>query len=275
MAGDDGGNDRSGRGGGSEEPEERTDGWMATYADMVTLLMTFFVLMFAISNVDQEKVMLMFAGLSRDGLSAQQFMQITEIFSPGGDPDGEWPLWDDPEEEPEPPDETDPGDLGNPALDELYERISQFIAATGLGDYMSLLYNGEFLMMTLTNDIWFTPGSAQVTTQMRDHVVMVASLLADTWDYEKPFEIVVAGHTDNTPINTMRYPNNWFLSVDRAANCSAILMDESGLDPKYFSLRGYGEERPIATNDTAEGRQTNRRVEILFSMLRDHESIPR
>jgi len=71
---DDRGNERSG--GGEQEEEARTDGWMTTYSDMVTLLLTFFVLMFALSNVDNERVEMFFAALSRDGLSAEQFMEI-------------------------------------------------------------------------------------------------------------------------------------------------------------------------------------------------------
>ena len=77
---DDRNNERAG--GGGEEPEERTDGWMTSYADMVTLLMTFFVLMFALSNADTEKATLFMAALSRDGLTAEQFMDIQDRFDP-------------------------------------------------------------------------------------------------------------------------------------------------------------------------------------------------
>ena len=76
---DDRGNERAG--GGDGEQEERTDGWMATYADMVTLLMTFFVLMFALSNVDNAKMEMFMAAMSRDGLTAEQFWEIQDKYA--------------------------------------------------------------------------------------------------------------------------------------------------------------------------------------------------
>ena len=249
---------------------------------MVTLLLTFFVLLFAISSVDQQKVMLLFAGFSREGLSAQRFTEITEMFAPGGDMEGDFPIYDDSYYEPEEPaeggEETAPDDtaeMGNPELEALYERLNLYIETLGLSDYISVLYNGEFLLLTLANDIWFMSGSADVSLQMRQHAVMIARLLADNWIEDKPFEIVVAGHTDNVPIHSARYPNNWYLSVDRAVNVISVLLSETELDPMYFSARGYGSERPIDTNDTDRGRQANRRVEIMISLLKANEAIPR
>jgi len=247
-------------GGGGEEPEERTDGWMTTYADMVTLLMTFFVLMFAISNVDQQKALLFFAGMTKDGLSQVEFERIIERLGTEA--------LDDPEGDkiPEPP---PPSGQTNPALRQLYERISGYIDSEGLGDHVAVVFNGEFLLLTLASDIVFDSASAYVKPEMRLLGVKLAEMLYDLHDEDKPFEIVVAGHTDNMPINTPRYPSNWHVSVDRAVNFLEILIEESGLQAAYFYARGCGEERPIDTNDTSEGRQANRRVEVMISLLRD------
>src|SRR5690606_41722239 len=76
--------------------------------------------------------------------------------------------------------------------------------------------------------------------------------------------IVITGHTDNVPINTAEFDSNWDLSVMRAVNfMKEIVMGNEGLDSKYFSVKGFGEFQPIATNDTEEGRAKNRRVEVL------------
>ena len=272
-----GGGERSSRE-SEQEPEEKTDGWMATYADMVTLLMTFFVLMFAISNVDAQKVALVFAGMSRDGLSLTQYNLIMDLYGPGGD-DGDLPViggenWNNEEQPEEPPGDDGEGDGTNPELDELYNRISSYIELSGLGNSMLLHYDGDMLLVTLANDIWFQSGSAEVLEPMRESGAVLARLLADTQNDEKPFEVIVEGHTDNVPVNTARYPDNWYLSGERALNFLRILIDESGLPEEIFSSRAYGEKRPIADNTTAAGRQMNRRVEIKITVLRESESRP-
>jgi len=257
---DDRQDDRGGGGrGGEEEPEERTDGWMTTYADMVTLLMTFFVLMFAISNVDQQKAMLFFAGLTRDGLSMAQYEEIINRFGIDSTDDPDATLLPSP----------DPGDIGNPELEALYGMFKAYVDSEGLGDVIEVVFNGDFLLLTLSSDILFDSASAVVKPEMREIGVRLAEMLRDLHNAEKPFEIVVAGHTDNVPINTVRYPSNWHVSVDRAVNFLEILIKESELDPSFFYARGCGEERPVETNDTPEGRQANRRVEVMISLERE------
>ena len=264
MASGDQQDDKGGKGGGGEEQEERTDGWMATYADMVTLLMTFFVLLFAISNIDAQKFALVAAALSRGGLTPEIFYEIEVTY--GGDMDDY--------ENPRVPSEelseaaSDPGNLGNPELDALAKMFGEYIEDNGLGDRISLAYDGEWLLLTLADDLLFRPGSAEVSQEMLENSAFIAQMLADTHNDDRPFEIVIAGHTDNTPINTARYPSNWDLSLDRAANFMRAVMLSSDLYPGYFSARGFGEEKPIADNETAEGRQANRRVEVLISMMR-------
>jgi chemotaxis protein MotB len=261
--------ERPGGGGAhTEEPEERTDGWMTTYADMVTLLMTFFVLMFAISNVDNEKAALMFAAFSREGLTAEDYLEIQEKWGkPSEDPDDiRIPT---PTSDPDPDPGQDGLPVGNPDLENLFNLVEEYISENGLGDRMALQFNGEYLMLTLANDIWFNSGRSEITPAMRETAAEIARLLAQTFNEEKPFDIVVAGHTDNVPISTARYPSNWHLSKDRAVNFLDVLLSESNLDPYYFYARACGEERPVASNDTAEGRQRNRRVEVMISLARE------
>jgi len=265
---DDRGNERSG--GGEDEPEERTDGWMATYADMVTLLMTFFVLMFALSNVDNEKAQLFMAAMSRGGITYEQFEEIRDRYDP--DPFGD--EWNDsflpPQKNEDDEDDAFDSGIGNAALAALAEAIGGYIEEEGLADSISLTFNGEFLMLTLKNDIWFESGRSEITAEMRENASMLAELLAATFTPSDPFEIVVAGHTDNVPINTPQYPSNWHVSRDRALNFLWVLLSDSDLDPGLFYARACGEYRPIASNDTPEGRQANRRVEVMISLAREN-----
>ena len=263
------GEERSSGGGGESEPEERTDGWMTTYSDMVTLLMTFFVLMFAISNVDTQKGLLFFGGMSRGGLSAEEYASIVERFGPSGedDPFGEdYPYPYAPSPSPSP---DDGYAEGNQALTDLADKILGYIDEKGIGDRIALDFTGEYLLLTLASDIWFVSGSADITPEMRARAEELAALLKATYSEERPFEIVVAGHTDNVPINTARFPSNWHVSSARAVNFLEILIEASGLPAQTFYTRACGEERPIASNDTDEGKQMNRRVEVMISLERD------
>jgi len=266
---DDRGNERAG--GGDGEQEERTDGWMATYADMVTLLLTFFVLMFALSNVDNEKAELFLAAMSRGGITAEQFMEIRDRYDPS-DFDGS--EWDD-----EFPTPGQIGDDGNEdeegeseaerKLRELAEAIQSYIDTEGLGNYVEVSFNGDFLMLTLANDVWFESARADINDDMIERAVVLGVLLADNFSVAEPFEIIVAGHTDNVPI-TRPYPSNWHLSFARAQNFMELLIDASELEPWHFYARACGEYRPITTNETEEGRQRNRRVEVMISRAREN-----
>jgi len=259
---DDRGNERSG--GGGEEPEERTDGWMATYADMVTLLMTFFVLMFALSNADTEKAQMFMLALSRDGISAEQFWEIRDQYNI----DLEDHDWDEFFPWPGPSEEGDTQAMA--ALQAIYDAMLGYIDGEGLDDDITIVYEGEYLLMRLRSDVLFASAEAQITPANREKAEVIALILRNSFIPEYPVEVVVAGHTDNDPINTPLYPSNWHLSNARAGNFLWVLLSESGLDPGLFSSRAYGEYRPIATNSTPEGKQMNRRVEIMISLARDN-----
>ena len=272
---DDRGNERAG--GGDGEQEERTDGWMATYADMVTLLLTFFVLMFALSNVDNEKAELFLFAMSRDGLTADQFLEIRQRYELdeliGGEWDDHFPApsdgWDDVGEDGD-EDEDEDGSEADQKLKDLADAIQNWIDGEGLGDEIGIEFNGDFLMLTLSNDVWFNPGRADVLPDQREHARVIGELLAANFTINDPFDIIVAGHTDNVPQHSTQFPSNWHLSNARATNFLFLLLEYSELEPWYFYTRACGEYRPIAPNDTPEGRQKNRRVEIMITRAREN-----
>jgi chemotaxis protein MotB len=252
------------------EPKSSAD-WMTTYSDMMTLLFAFFVLLFALSNVDQAKAALFFAGVS-GGITDQEFIMIQSMYGitgVGNEEDG-WDFSGPEPEEPVPPEDGDDGTQGENPLDALYNEIIIWISDNDLAGSIGVLYNGESLLLTLANDMWFASGRADITTRMVEQAEILARLLQATWNPDDPFDIVVAGHTDNVPINTAQFPSNWYLSAMRALNFQRILIDESGIAYRYFRIHGYGEEMPIATNETSEGRQENRRVELMISRLNEH-----
>ena len=129
-------------------------------------------------------------------------------------------------------------------------------------------FQGENVLVTLKNDVWFDSGSADVSLAMHEQAGTLADLIQSNQTPEAPLEVIVAGHTDNVPSHSARYPSNWYLSLARAVNFLAVLLEDGDLNPTHFSTRGYGEYSPIAPNDTLEGRQLNRRVELLISRPR-------
>jgi len=105
---------------------------------------------------------------------------------------------------------------------------------------------------------------------MRERASVIAELLAANFTVADPFEIVVAGHTDNVPQQSTQYPSNWHLSAARAQNFLELLIEESGIEPWHFYARAFGEYRPIRPNDTPEGREANRRVEVMITRAREN-----
>ena len=103
-----------------------------------------------------------------------------------------------------------------------------------------------------------------------ERAVVIAQMLADNFTIAEPFEIVVAGHTDDVPMTGPLFRDNWHLSAGRALNFVELLIEDSGLDPWHFYTRACGEYRPIASNDTEEGRQANRRVEVMITRAREN-----
>ena len=278
---------------GEEEAPAGAADWIVTYSDMITLVLTFFVLMFAMSNVDQAKFALLMAGLSQNGISADEFMAISEQYSLEniGLPNLEksdyqeaaglgaiqekkdGPTSEDPNkpDDSSAPDEGENEDLEDSSLADLFQRLNVWISTEEMDQHLYLHDgegDGDKLLLTLTSDVWFTPGSADLSNEMKEIGAILGKMLHDTQNEDRPFDIVVSGHTDNVPQHSAQYADNIELSGFRAFNFMRLLIEESGLSPGCFSSRAYGEESPIADNDTPEGRQENRRVEVLISILR-------
>ena len=143
-------------------------------------------------------------------------------------------------------------------LEKLKKQIDQYISNKGLTTQLETKLNSSELLITISDNALFDSGSATVKTESNSLAVAISNLLQQYPDYE----IIVAGHTDNEPMSTPEFPSNWYLSSSRALHFMDILLTNKHLHPQRFSAIGYGEYRPIASNDSVEGRAKNRRVEI-------------
>jgi chemotaxis protein MotB len=144
---------------------------------------------------------------------------------------------------------------GNRLMSELNQLIDQY----HYNKSIRLEENERGVTIHILDDILFPSGSSILA----GYPVTVLNRLAEILK-ELPNDIRIEGHTDNVPINTPVFPSNWHLSVSRALNTAYYLINNEGLNPEKISIVGYSEYKPIATNDTQEGRASNRRVDIVI-----------
>lgn len=243
--------------------------WLVSYADFITLLFAFFVVMYSISQVNESKYRVLSDTLMEAFEPARAIAPIqvgqpslspsTSAIDIRGDDRGDT-------EQPrlgQPGGTAEEGELGE--LGELARRISSRFSELIGDDLLEVYANEYWLQVELKDSILFESGSAELSARARDIFAEMARLLAE---YDNPIQ--VEGHTDNEPIRSTRYPSNWELSAARA---SAIvkLLSGAGVGPRRLSAVGYGEYQPVASNETPEGRAQNRRVALMIA----REAVPR
>ena len=231
--------------------EEAGEAWLLPYSDLMTLLLALFIALFAMSQTDSSKMQAL----------AQAF---TAAFNMGGPSffSGMGPSTAMPNTPTTSADSTNSAYMQeNENLREAQEKLEQYIKENNLQDQISTELSEEGLMIRLKEKALFASGSAALQGQAEQIVPVIAGLLASL-----PERVVISGHTDNVPISTAQFPSNWELSSSRAVNLMRGLMGaQPSLNPARFSALGYSEYRPIATNDTEEGRAQNRRVEVFIA----------
>ena len=231
--------------------EEASEAWLLPYSDLMTLLLALFIALFAMSQTDASKMQAL----------AQAF---TAAFNMGGPSffSGMGPSTSMNSATTQGQDNANSAYMQeNENLREAQEKIEQYIKENNLQDQVSTELSEEGLMIRLKEKALFASGSAALEGQAEQIVPVIASLLASL-----PERVTISGHTDNVPISTAQFPSNWELSSARAVSLMRGLMGaQPSLNPARFSALGYSEYRPIASNDTAEGRAQNRRVEVFIA----------
>lgn len=243
---------------GHAEEHENDERWLITYADLITLLMVFFVVMYAMSRTDLEK----FKALA-SGLSFQFGKPATSSVGVGGQPvsgNSILPNKADGDARRGTRNKGADGDVRARRIKALKNDLDSLMEKRGLSKSVATKVDpkGPKLIMELSDSLLFDPGSADLTPQARELLKPVAEVLG-----ARDYSIHVEGHTDNVPISG-RYRNNFELSTARAVNVIMAMTESAGLPANMFSASGYGEYRPVTTNDTPEGRAKNRRVDFVI-----------
>jgi chemotaxis protein MotB len=227
--------------------------WLVSYADFITLLFAFFVVLFASSQADKHKqaqvASAMKAAFAQLGVFDTQSAALPLADTESSDAHGTA----NPIAPPLPSDVT---------ANELKQQIDQMLMQQiGLGRIAKdsvTTYNGrDGLVISLHEGGFFESGSAEVTPAS----IPLLSALVDTLPLRP---VRVEGHTDDIPIHTAQFATNWELSTARASAIARFLIEHSRLNPVDVSAAGYAEFHPVATNATAEGRAQNRRVDIIL-----------
>jgi chemotaxis protein MotB len=246
----------------SSEDEINHDRWLVSYADFITLLFAFFVVMYSIAQVNNAKY---------DTLAEA----LEEVFAPKSNPDS--PSTDQPVPQSDTVTEVQPIKLDNPTDEEkkkrqrlsdeiLHERRVLAKASENLhavlepyinDDLVSVKTNDFWLELEMKSDLLFLSGEAELSKKALPVLRKIAEVLG-----RMPNMINVEGHTDNVPIDTVEFPSNWDLSAARATSVVRELIKDY-LNPKRLAVVGYGEFHPVADNSTEEGRFKNRRVVLV------------
>jgi len=225
---------RNNNGSGVDIPS--SPGWMVTYGDIMTLLLTFFVLLMSYSTIQEEDFKRALASF-QEALGMLPYERTLIQF------------------------EKVPSVRASPSIPprEIIRRMRNAIYSAGMKGQMKVARDKEGIRITIRSPILFDSGKADLMPKAAPVLDELITILR-----ESPNTVVVEGHTDNVPIHNERFPSNWELSTARAISVARHLFERGGFEPARFTVAGYGEYHPLEPNDTAEGRQENRRVEILL-----------
>lgn len=225
----------------TEESKVETAGmmrWLLTYADMITLMLALFIILFAMSNISKVK----FQKFAKD-VSGGFDNQWSTNAPPNGGVEGGRPRAG-----------------GTTSVPQIQKQLEKYVAQNHLQNRVQVHMDHRGLVITLLSDkSYYDTGSADLRPETK-------KILDDVDVFLKKNDnlIRVEGNTDNVPIRTALYPSNWELSTARAVNVVRYLVEHNRLDPVRISAAGYGQFHPRTDNSTPLTRQSNRRVDIVL-----------
>lgn len=241
--------------------------WMATFADLSTLLLTFFVLMLSMASIDIQKFREMLGSVKDAfGVTTQQVGEYQPVISPDK-PQSRDKLMEMIQQPPKAPSKPTPAEQQREAEDAMESsrvaaQVEQMVKITGLDKVTEVTSGKRGVRLRVKGGLLFDPGRAQLKPTAHRLLDGVIKVLKKT-----KFFLIVEGHTDNVPIKTDMFPSNWELSAARATAVVRYLAQKGGIAPRRLSAVGFGPNYPIRPNTSGEGRAANRRVEFIFTKL--------
>ncbi|CAH1200060.1 Motility protein B [Paenibacillus allorhizoplanae] len=252
-----------------EDHEEHIDEtWLIPYADLLTLLLALFIILFASTQVDQKKYDTIMRSLNSaftGGEAPFAMSNLIPIDNAANSTKNNNKNQNPPPNEESKPESQLAAKLQKEEkdLEELKKSMDAFIKENNMSEQLTTKLDNEKLTITISDRALFDSGSATIKQESQNLATSMSNLLGQYPGYQ----VEVAGHTDNIPIHRADFETNWDLSAKRAVNFMKLLLVNTKIQPASYSSVGYGEYRPIAENATTDGRAKNRRVEV--SILRN------
>ena len=226
-----------------EQKAESSGGWIVTFSDLMSLLLTFFILLYSMSSVSEAKF-----------YEASQSLQMA-LNGRGG---GTTILTESTSVVKEPP-ATPTEAVIDPEIKELYEKVSDYVEENDMTSKVSVEMDKDGVYVDIQESVLFSSGSADISGLGQKTLSTLAELVNSLKN-----DLVVEGYTDDVPIRNSNFTNNWELSTGRAISVLRFLSETEEVDPRRLSAKGYGEYNPSVANDTDENRAINRRVNIVI-----------
>ncbi|MBL7179977.1 MAG: flagellar motor protein MotB [Pseudomonadota bacterium] len=227
------------------EEEEDQRGWLVTYADLMTLLLVFFILMYAISSLNLEKFKRVVSSIQVSLGEKRPPVELLEIV------------------------ETPAGTNQKVSLaylsglrsreQKILNDIDDMIEEKKMGQHIVAHLSKGKIHIQIRGKVLFESGSAELNNDAKPILEKIAKIIKDYGEYS----VNIKGHTDNTPISTVQFASNWELSAIRSTTVLKSLID-GGIDPTRLTATGYGDFLPLVPNDSADNRAINRRVEFVL-----------
>ncbi|MBN2374081.1 flagellar motor protein MotB [bacterium] len=235
----------------TSEDEKEISTWMVTFSDLATLLLTFFVLLLSMSSMDDKTLKSLFTSFT-SACGILNFKEYGEVYRPK-----------------------------EVMIEGIYQRLKDNIVIkraddptdipAETGDSFSRESGGQIVIedipdgfkLVFGHKLLFQPGSADLTEAMKSVLEPVGRFINSS-----SYQIYLDGHTDSMPVNELKFESNAELSLARAYNIMEYLINKEGISPYVIALAGYGEYKPVDSNETPAGRGNNRRVDMIFKNKR-------
>lgn len=239
-----------------DEPKKGAPAYMNTYGDMMTLLLTFFVLLFSMSSLDVSKFKSVIASFEGGAGVLSGGETVEENTSTLGNGMKQFPEKKSGEDGEKDKDE-------KKAIEKMQKDLEKYIKVKELQEKVAIEKNGDEIILRFEDALLFDTGKADIKPGAIPVLNVVGVKLKEY--LKEGYRLRLEGHTDNVPIKTIQFPSNWELSSSRAIAVAKFFTDEMNFEVSKISTEGFRDNIPIGDNATPEGRAMNRRVQIKIS----------